>query len=133
MGNVEDVGKVGKADVIKQIRQLSELEDGWFDGDGEAYLEKDLDDVVDLFSKIYPEGISMPYVYATPDGSIYFEWVNNRPHMPSYEVSLGGTPCVFSYVHANDVYDYKEFDDVLEGWIYTINKILQMETTNEAV
>lgn len=61
-----------------QLADLARLQDGWLDGDGEAYDPTLLDRAKEIFESLVDlSGVDMPYVYPSPDGAIRAEW--NHP------------------------------------------------------
>jgi hypothetical protein len=62
-------------DLQWQIGKIALLEDGWFEGQGQAFGKKQLDALLSLFREHYTREDN-PYLYPLPDGSISAEWEN---------------------------------------------------------
>ena len=72
--SVEHVLPLDPLDVIVRIDELKLLERGWLDGKGEALDAQQLDWVVDAFRNYYPDDAKLPYLFPTPEGSLFAEW-----------------------------------------------------------
>ena len=72
--NVEHVVPLDPLDVIVRIDELKLLKRGWLDGKGEALDAQQLDWVVDAFRNYYPDDAKLPYLFPTPEGSLFAEW-----------------------------------------------------------
>jgi hypothetical protein len=51
------------------------LEDGWFEGKGKALDKDQLAWVTDKLVDSFPAEIAFPHVAPTPDGGLFFEWI----------------------------------------------------------
>ena len=56
---------------LKEIKELINLEEGWYDGEGRTYSKEEVDWVYKNFERFYFEGF---YVCPDPVGGIYMEW-----------------------------------------------------------
>lgn len=72
--SVEHVLPLDPLDVIVRIDELKLLERGWLDGKGEALDAQQLDWVADAFRNYYPDDAKLPYLFPTPEGSLFAEW-----------------------------------------------------------
>lgn len=77
--SIEDIEILDKLDISSRLDEIQLLKDGWLDGYGLAFNEKDIDRIKKIFSLKYPEGIlPLPYIYPTEDSNIQAEWsINN--------------------------------------------------------
>jgi len=69
--------------LASRFEAILSLHNGWYDGAGVAPDNEVAQFVADKFIEGYPEKISLPYIYPTPDGTILFEW--DREDSPSME------------------------------------------------
>ena len=64
-------------DVFDRLNELSNLEDGWYDGEGVTPSEDVIDKLKRFYIDIYPKDYPRPYHYPYPDGGIGIEWQFN--------------------------------------------------------
>jgi hypothetical protein len=69
-------------DIDKRLATLAELGDGWLDGSGLAVAEHTLARLAALLKEAEGQGLSRPYLYPTPEGTVQAEW-----SFPDAEVS----------------------------------------------
>lgn len=75
--------------LFKRIESLSQLQEGWLDGEGKPFNSNDLDWLMLSFIDHYPEELPLPYIYPTLEGCIRAEWTINSTDIsleidPSY-------------------------------------------------
>jgi hypothetical protein len=63
------------AALADQLEELSALGDGWFEGKGKALDKDQLAWVTDKLVDSFPAEIAFPHVAPTPDGGLFFEWI----------------------------------------------------------
>ncbi len=76
---------------------LSELQDGWLDGEGRAPNKEQLSTVAEEIIAGYPEHLPLPAVVPTPEGGLLLEW--ELSGSPSIDLSLDSFTAEF---HAFD-------------------------------
>jgi hypothetical protein len=57
------------------LEGLSELADGWLEGNGKAPAEDDLNWVADELTKVFPDDLGHPSVAPTEEGHVVLEWM----------------------------------------------------------
>lgn len=67
--------------IPEQILKISELKEGWLDGEGVEFDRSVLENVSKTLLRLSEYDIPTPYIYPNPEGSIEVEWPFN-----SYEV-----------------------------------------------
>lgn len=58
-----------------QIEQLAALEDGWFEGVGQALDKDQLAWASDGLVSTFPEDLPFPHVGPSPEGGLFLEWI----------------------------------------------------------
>jgi hypothetical protein len=71
---VEHIAILDPLDVISRLDELRTLNDGWYDGEGIALSNTDIDWFADTFINHYPDGLVLPHIYPTLGGNIQAEW-----------------------------------------------------------
>ena len=88
--DIIDVAEVGTQLIKKsreRFKELSQLTDGWLDGDGVALSETGLKWLKNELDKHYSDELPFPYIFPTPQGKILLEWKIKR-HSISLEIDL---------------------------------------------
>jgi hypothetical protein len=106
---VEHLSLLDSNDVTARLEELRALRHGWLDGKkGFAPNNMGLDWLANGFKTHFPDGLPLPYLYPTAEGSIQAEWSVN-----DYEITL-------------------EFDiDNHRGEWHALNMITEDEVTRE--
>lgn len=60
--------------LITKLESLGELKPGWFEGKGEAPSADGLNWLTSQLVTHFPADVAIPYVCATPEGNVFFEW-----------------------------------------------------------
>ena len=103
--NIEQTYSIEKAlpsPLLKRVKELSELRDGWFDppsNPGKAPSEQILDTLESLLTVLVDHELVDPLVSPRPDGGLEIEWENN-----DYEIALnpGGSIDAYNLSDARD-------------------------------
>ncbi len=66
-----------------RLDQLAKLKDGWYNSEGIAPKEKELQEFGDSFEKFYDTTLPLPAIFPTFEGNIQLEW-----SVKEYEISL---------------------------------------------
>lgn len=103
--------------LFKRIESLSQLHDGWFDGEGKTFNSNDLDWLQFAFLIHYSEGLPFPYIYPTPEGCARAEWTLD-PYEISLEIDLRHRTGEWHSLNFNDAQDDSESIDlsIPKGW-----------------
>lgn len=72
--SVEQVSMLDPLDIGARLDELRLLKDGWLEGEGKAPTDDFLKAVADIFARHFPEELSLPYLYPTPEGGVRAEW-----------------------------------------------------------
>lgn len=72
---VKHVVLLDALDINSRLEELSQLPDGWNNGEGKEINKKDLEWFADFFDTSYDTTLPLPYLYPTLDGGIQAEWV----------------------------------------------------------
>lgn len=112
MESVDDIAALDPLDVGARLDELSQLEDGWLDGEGKAPSPDGIQWLAESFDRYFPDELRLPYLCATEDGGICAEWPLN-PFNLSLEINLENHS---AYWHAmdftNDTFTEKEDIDL---------------------
>lgn len=118
---------VDPLDVPARLREFRAMDDGWYDGEGEAPPLEGLDWLATKFRERYPDDIPLPYTYPTPKGGIEMEWSIGE-HSVILEVDLS--------THQGDYLGFDDKSDVentrtldlqsADGWTWMIDNIRQL-------
>lgn len=99
---------------------LSELQDGWLDGEGLAPNKEQLSAVAEEIISGFPEHLTLPMVVPTPEGNLLLEW--NVPGSPSVDIDLASLKAEFHAFTPDDGEKEKTFDlSVSEQWTVFFN------------
>ena len=114
-------------DVPARLREFRAMEDGWYDGEGEAPPWKGLDWLANKFRARYPDDIPLPYTYPTPKGGIEMEWSIGE-HSVILEVDLSTRQGDYlGFDDKSDVENTRTLDlDSGDGWTWMIDNIRQL-------
>lgn len=94
-------------ELVKRLDELSELKDGWLDGDGLAPDADLLALVSEQFASHFPERVPLPAIVPTPQGNILLEWV--FPGHPSVDIFLSESIAEFHSFGVDGVEIEREF------------------------
>jgi len=72
--SVEQITILEPDDIGARLDELRPLKDGWLDGKGKVPDGSDLDWLEKEFNARFPEELSAPYIYPTPEGGLSLEW-----------------------------------------------------------
>lgn len=72
--SVEHVSLLDPNDVGARLDEMRGLQPGWLDGDGIPPSAEGLDWLSRSFEAHYPDRLTLPYLYPTPEGGIRAEW-----------------------------------------------------------
>ena len=74
-------------DVPARLETLGLLRDGWLDGKGLRPSEAGLSWLSRSWTELWPDDVSLPYVYPTPEGGVQLEW-SSKAASVSAEIAL---------------------------------------------
>jgi hypothetical protein len=118
---IEHVTPLDPRDVDLRLDELSELKDGWLNGEGIAPSIPHLENLKRAFELYFDSELPLPYLYPTPEGGIQAEW-----SLGDWEISLGmSRDSVFGEYYALNIKDDSISDksqkieqlDGREGWL----------------
>ena len=94
-------------DVPYSLELLKQLKDGWLDGDqGVAPNHSRLDWLGNIFIRYYPDYLTLPHTYPTPEGGIQMEWSFGNTYI-EFEIDLTALKGEwFRYETSNDDKDF---------------------------
>jgi hypothetical protein len=72
--------------LLERFKEISELKDGWHDGEGKSLDGFRLGLIAHPFLQACPECIPAPSVFPTPEGNLLFEW--KTPSSPSVDFNV---------------------------------------------
>lgn len=81
--SIEHISMLDPLDVPSRLEELSNLENGWLNGEGVAMKKEDLTWFADLFENNYNPQLPLPHLYPTPIGGIQAEWFS-----PTHDISF---------------------------------------------
>ena len=112
MVSVDDLAALDPLDVGARLDELSQLQDGWLDGEGKAPPPKGIKWLADCFDRYFLDELQLPYLCPTEDGGICAEWPLDPLNL-SLEINLESHR---GYWHAmdftNDTFIEKEDIDL---------------------
>ncbi|HTU92122.1 MAG TPA: hypothetical protein VMF69_18715 [Gemmataceae bacterium] len=85
--SVEHISILDPLDIAARIDEFKLLKAGWLDGKGVAPDHDGLDWLSEAFDRRYPDDLSLPYLFPTPEGCVLAEW-SLHPWSPSLEIDL---------------------------------------------
>lgn len=123
--SIDGVEILDTLDVGARLDEFRNLRNGWLDGSGTMYKNRDLDRLSNLFKLYYSNQLPNPYLFPTEDGDVLAEWQTDR-HNVTLEIALS------TFESALDVYERggdDEQEDAFDlsgsaGWVL-LNKRLQ--------
>jgi len=97
-----------------EFDEISQLENGWFEGGG---LAPDADRLSRVSRKLisdYPDKLPLPQIVHTPDGNLLLEWESEGD--PSLDIDLAALQASFHAFGANDEDMERDFSLDASGW-----------------
>ena len=85
--NVEQAPGSALPDVPRQLEDLRDMEDGWYEGAGLAPPHQGLDWLSNSFERYYPDDAPLPHAYPTFEGGVRMEW-SHRNNAIILEIDL---------------------------------------------
>ncbi len=108
--SVEHISILDPLDIGARIDEFKLLKAGWLDGQGIALHHEGLDWLSEAFDCSYPDDLSLPFLFPTPDGHVLAEW-SLGPWSPSLEVDLAKKRGEWHALHLEtDEEETKELD-----------------------
>jgi len=130
--SIEHISILDPLDVTARLDEMRNLRDGWLDGIGKAPSHAGLDWLTRIFERNYPEGIQLPYLYPTPQGSILAEWTVGDFEF-SLDIDLESKSGHWHSLEASSDNEEKrtiELDDV-EAWTWIAQQFDKSGAINE--
>ncbi len=111
-------------DIGARLDEIRLLKDGWLEGNGTAPARDGLDWLETAFDLHFPEEVSLPYLYPTPEGDIRAEWSNERREL-SLDVQLATKHATWHALELEtDDVDDRELDLADdEDWAWLVSKV----------
>lgn len=139
--SLEQVNILDPLDVPARLDEMRSLSDGWADG---MQLMKEeaspaslaprhdgLDWLSEVFEQLYPEELSNPYAYPTPEGGVQVEW-SIEPHEVTLEINLEGKTGEWHSINLQSHESYlQEITLDEQGWLEVIEKIKYLESDRQ--
>lgn len=94
-------------ELVLSFDRLSQICDGWFEGEGKALNSTDLQDIAQLMIQSYPEKLPLPSIVPTQDGNLLFEW--QTENMPSVDIDLSLKKASFHAFGEQDIDIERDF------------------------
>ena len=139
--SIEQVNILDKLDVPARLDEMRNLEDGWATGmqpmnavgrsSSRAPRYEGLDWLATVFEQTYPEDLSNPYAYPTPEGGVQIEW-SIEPYSATLEINLEDRTGEWHSINLNT--DESQLQEILLdelGWQEVFNKIKTLEPDKE--
>lgn len=106
---------------FQRIDSLSELQNGWFDGEGEPFNRDDLEWLKLAFLSSYSVWLPIPYIYPTPEGCVRAEWTINSNEI-SLEINLAKKNGEWHYLNFDTAVEHSEtlHLSMSQGWLRLI-------------
>ncbi|MBX3319013.1 MAG: hypothetical protein KF890_03970 [Nitrospira sp.] len=118
---LQKVVSVDSLDVIKnyaismRLDEISQTEDGWFEGAGLAPDSARLSQLSDKLTADYPEKLPLPLISPKQDGNLLLEWIAEGD--PSLDIDLNSLQANFHAFGVNDIDVERDFSlDSPPGW-----------------
>ena len=132
--SVERVSALHPLDVPARLDELRSMQDGWHEGDGKAPRHSGLDWLSDVFQRLYPADLPLPYTSPTFDGGVQCEWTIGQFYL---EIEIDLDTRKGDWIRFDENSDFSVFEDeeILNlddpgAWAWIIAKI--RETTERA-
>lgn len=87
--------------------ELTQLEDGWYEGQGIAPTGENFDLVAKTLINFYPENLPLPSITPTQTGDLLLEW--DAPGNPSVDIALATMRASFHAFGPDDTDLEKDF------------------------
>jgi hypothetical protein len=133
--SVENAAWLDPLAVSLRLRELSELKDGWLDGEGRALSRRGLAWLADSFAARYSPELPLPRLYPTPEGKVLAEWLFGRQDV-SLTVNLEAKTSEYERLHLDREDCAEESIDLAEpaGWerLNTLLNALHTEQVTSA-
>ena len=139
--SLEQVTILDPLDVPARLDEMRILSDGWAEGmqplnaDGSptsrAPRHEGLDWLSEVFDQIYPEELSNPYAYPTPEGGVQVEW-SIEPHEATLEINLEEKTGEWHWINLNS--DESTLEEIRlddQGWLEVFERIRNMESNQQ--
>ena len=139
--SLEQVNFLDPLDVPARLDEMRNLSDGWAEGmqplnadrspASRAPRHEGLDWLSEVFEQIYPEELSNPYAYPTPEGGVQVEW-SIAPHEATLEINLEEKTGEWHSINLDSNESTLEeirLDD--QGWLEVIGKIRDLESDQQ--
>jgi hypothetical protein len=72
--SIEHISILDPLDIPSRLEELSNLENGWLNGEGTGMKKENVTWFADIFETNYNPALPLPYLYPTPSGGIQAEW-----------------------------------------------------------
>lgn len=120
----ENISLLSSLAISVQMDQLTQLKDGWLDGQGIAPDPDMLNWLSSEFDSNYHPDLPLPYLYPTADGGVQAEWTGNNWEI-SLEINLKNKKAEFLAVNliSKEVQEKDMNLIALSGW-EDLNKTL---------
>ena len=128
---IEHITTLDPLDISTQLDDVRDLKDGWFDGDGVAFNQDELDWLANMFERYYSDNAIFPHVYPVPENDVNLEWSIDTLEI-GLEINLRSHKGVWSWddVHTKDN-DERELDlDKSENWDWIAKQIIKWSDKN---
>ncbi|AYO58116.1 hypothetical protein CO230_08275 [Chryseobacterium sp. 6424] len=125
---IESANILDPLDVSVRLKNLSELKDGWYHGEGKGLNSENLKKFENAFSSFYDSHLPLPAIFPTIDGHIQLEWSINQSEI-SLEVNTDDfTAEYFASDINSDDFEEVHLSSLLQEHAWeTINKDISLK------
>lgn len=111
-------------ELAQRFNALRTLTDGWYDGDGFAPDDAQLELIATRMVEGYPNHLPLPAIVPTPEGNLLLEW--NVSGEPSVDIRLSDLKGEFHVFRADAEDLERDFDlSVADEWPYFFTFLAQ--------
>lgn len=112
--SVDSIDVTKNHTIAARFDEISQIEDGWFEGAGLAPNADRLALVSEILIADYPDRLSLPQITPKQDGNLLLEW--NAEGDPSLDIDLAAAHASFHAFGANGEDIEREFNLDATGW-----------------
>lgn len=95
--------------ISSQLKKISDLKDGWYDGYGKSFDPNLISDINRLFNNHFPANWRLPSIFPQENGEVSFEW-----NTKEYAISIDWGTEKASFFKMDKILDESQLiDDII--------------------
>jgi hypothetical protein len=126
--SIEHVSQMDPLDIASRLDEISNLQDGWLDGQGHAPSKDGLVQLGKLFDTSFDADLALPFIYPTAEGGVQAEW-NMNDWAVTLEIDLATFRGEYQALNLNNTLcDERTIDlSIPDGWVDLNAALNQLE------